>query len=714
MNRLSIAAAVAAVLVASTANACLRCHSIPDFCAIATSTASGSGALSEVAVTGPDSVVVVPVGVTVTVPARTVVTVHSLGVHGRLVVEGELRFVNLLIYEDGEEQWLDGAREVIRDVVPTDELQWGTGHITSGKTTYSGSTRAPMARAIGDLALGQTAIPVEDASTWRTGDTVLIPDVRQQHRFAVNPVQHERRTIAAVGSASITLDAPLAWNHPAPRHTDGSLWARIPIFNLTRGIYVTSENPEGARGHWAAVGRADVRLVGVEFSGLGRTETSITGQMEQTKKTKNQVGRYGGPHLHHVYGPESSHNEYQWEIRSCVVRDVNRNGWGYTVHQTHYGLMQDCLFWGGLRGQTEVAGAGIITEDGPEFHNVFQNCWSGNAVSAFWMVGPEQTIRQCGAVASRFAFELGRDGKAKPVWKYPAERGESPETYESRPEKQFVPVDFSHNEAVACSMVAINWGHLPAAQVRTADAPLLLVHGPMTAWHCVSGYNGYYDDFGVKLVGWRLQSDATQKDTKDHYGVAFGGNSCARFECEDGEFIGQFSGVHYRPRGGGSRMVLRRMRISTKEGITGSLMQQSPLFGDVELLIDGCTFLSRKPNEQHWDIDLGYPTPEGVHVRPLSGSRVLVRDYGGNPADDFDCYWVCQAPDVKLLPAVGVPSHLVGLTNQQAFDQFGQCLLGVIAPNTGRPGINGFVSSPAIQDPLRHGRQEAFPVGDAK
>lgn len=536
----------AILIAASLYLGCLNCHGIPDFCASPTVVATGGELASD-----PAAIVVVPKGVTATVLAGQVVTVHSAGVHGRLLVLGELRVVNGLTYEDGVDQWADGSRLVIRDVAPTDPSQWGTGWITSGKTTYSGSPRQPAARVVGNLAVGQTVIPVDDHD-WQVGDEVVIPDVRQG-LFAVDSDQHERRKITEVAEGSVKIDSGLQWAHKQPLW-DGSAWADIPILNLTRGIKVTSENPNGTRGHWAAVGRADVRLTGVEFSGLGRSEYVLENMGKafprQTKTVKNLFGRYSGPHLHHVYGPLSSHNGQQFEIRGCSVHDVNKNGWGFTIHQSHYGLVQDCVFWGGHSG-VNSAGAGFVTEDGPEYRNTFVNCVSGNALTAFWFIGPEQTINQCVAIDSAWAYEFGREGLASPTWKYPDQRGEEPATYASRREKEFVPVDFSSNEAIACNQVGINWTHCAKEQVRTETAPILMVHGPMKAWNCLRGYNGYYDDFAVKLVGWKMLSDPSGTPS-DNEAFAFGGKSCSRIEIEDSESFGHAVGYYHRPRGDGS------------------------------------------------------------------------------------------------------------------------------------------------------------------
>ena len=55
--------------------------------------------------------------------------------------------------------------------------------------------------------------------------------------------------------------------------------------------------------------------------------------------------------------------------------------WGPTIHGTHYGIVQDSVVY-------NVAGAGIVTEDGSESGNVFDH----NFVVAAWGTGNEAAM----------------------------------------------------------------------------------------------------------------------------------------------------------------------------------------------------------------------------------------------------------------------------------------------------------------------------------
>ena len=59
--------------------------------------------------------------------------------------------------------------------------------------------------------------------------------------------------------------------------------------------------------------------------------------------------------------------------------------WGITIHNTHYGLVQDNVIY-------NAAGAGIMTEDGSETANVIQN----NFIVRAWGTGHERGRRASG------------------------------------------------------------------------------------------------------------------------------------------------------------------------------------------------------------------------------------------------------------------------------------------------------------------------------
>ena len=104
------------------------------------------------------------------------------------------------------------------------------------------------------------------------------------------------------------------------------------------------------------------------FKDLGRTTVKTPDSAlfdangNPTYIGKNQKGRYP-LHLHHVCGVAKSQ---AGTGRSFVLEGNVVDGflkWGLTIHDSHYGLIQDNVVYNGQ-------GAGMVTEDGNEFKNI--------------------------------------------------------------------------------------------------------------------------------------------------------------------------------------------------------------------------------------------------------------------------------------------------------------------------------------------------------
>ena len=72
-------------------------------------------------------------------------------------------------------------------------------------------------------------------------------------------------TIASVAGDTITLTAPLAFDHKGARTPDGRLEFLPHVGNLTRNIIVRSESATGTRGHTIATHMANVDVRNVLF-----------------------------------------------------------------------------------------------------------------------------------------------------------------------------------------------------------------------------------------------------------------------------------------------------------------------------------------------------------------------------------------------------------------------------------------------------------------
>jgi len=105
---------------------------------------------------------------------------------------------------------------------------------------------------IGPLA-GQTRLVLAEPPTgWRAGDHLVLPDTRQlggDERGGRYQPQWEELTVAAVSGETVTLSAPLAFDHKGARRPDGVLEFLPHVGNLTRNVVIRSANPRGVRGH---------------------------------------------------------------------------------------------------------------------------------------------------------------------------------------------------------------------------------------------------------------------------------------------------------------------------------------------------------------------------------------------------------------------------------------------------------------------------------
>ena len=116
--------------------------------------------------------------------------------------------------------------------------------------------------------------------------------------------------------------------------------------------------------------RSEIDLRFVEFREMGRTRmgvldnTEFNDQGQVTRLGTNQIGRYA-IHFHHYFGPRKTPaNGYQFTLIGNAVDGAPN--WGVTVHNSHYGLVQDNVVY-------NTHGAGIVTEDGTESFNVFDH-----------------------------------------------------------------------------------------------------------------------------------------------------------------------------------------------------------------------------------------------------------------------------------------------------------------------------------------------------
>ena len=340
-------------------------HNIPDFCATAPGTT------------------LVAAGTSVTWSGAQ--SRSCVGIHGTVVLTGELTADTIMVYADGFLDVRSGASIVIRNTainLPTDPEQYGTGLLIFGRLRVLGAEKTPFVRLASAPSAGQITLSLSSApSGWSVGDEVFVPDTRSPAvEDWFNPKyapRHEIRTITGISGTTVTLNSALSYEHRGARDADGTPTVLsdgtrlLPhVANLTRSVVIRSQSPTGTRAHMLLTDRASVEIRGAALRDMGRTQaatldsTTFDANGNVARIGTNQVGRYP-LHIHHLKGPVNPANTgYQFQIVGNVIRDSAK--WPIAVHASHFGLVEGNVIIGGSRN----TGSGISLEDGSETENM--------------------------------------------------------------------------------------------------------------------------------------------------------------------------------------------------------------------------------------------------------------------------------------------------------------------------------------------------------
>ena len=379
-----------------------------------------------------------------------------------------------------------------------DPEQLTVGLIGLGTVRMHGAVKTPTFSRLAEEPLaGQTTLKLEQTvSGWKSGDKVVLPDTRQLkrgERGSEYVPQWEELQVAGVSGDTITLSAPLVFNHRGARSATGALEFLPHAGNVSRNVIIRSANPAGTRGHVIFITHPDVDIRYVSFKDLGRTRMGVLNNTEYNQDGTvrrvgtNQIGRYS-LHFHHAFGPSTPRADgYQFTIVGNAIDDASK--WGITIHNSHYGLIQENVVY-------NSRGAGIVTEDGTESFNVFERNFAmrsqgsgefaprsgyggatgdpGGEGSGFWLRGPNNTLRN-NVAANVDVFGYGIAAGALEQVRVPAFKGA-----DTSKEGEYTVIDavdtplleFSGNEAYGAMQtgVAIGWnGTLTGARVWHAS-----------------------------------------------------------------------------------------------------------------------------------------------------------------------------------------------------------------------------------------------------
>ncbi len=374
-----------------------------------------SGAWSDNSTWGgqaPTGRVFIPAGLSVVVDEANTAKLKSVRVEGCLelsgVVSSRLNTEFLYVAPGGE--FLAGSSQ--RPLPPTvtaevifsdfgaidtriDRTLTGKGLVATSRVRLYGALKTPRAKVAAAPQRGDTVVRLAAAPAgWRTGDRVIltgtryIPQDTKGEIVLSSPTEDEVRFIRSVSGTSVTLDAPLAFDHAAP---DASLGAYL--VNYTRNIRFATENGANLgpsqRAHSMYMS-TETTLQGIEFFEMGRTDKSRrsvnAAGLGAPTPTSNVKGRYP-LHLHQQGFPA--------DTLAPVVRGVaiwGSPGWGLAQHGGKAFVYQSNVY--------NAFGAAFVAESGNE-----TGAWVEN--TAIKGTGVNHIVKDGGDVSS---FDLGRTG----------------------------------------------------------------------------------------------------------------------------------------------------------------------------------------------------------------------------------------------------------------------------------------------------------------
>ena len=640
------------------------------------------------------------------------------------------------------------ATVIIRDVAcdtgtvgtpGTDPRQYGMGVLVWGRIRLHGAAKTSWLRvAATPLAAATTLTLASSPTGWRASDLLVLPDTRQlkDNEISTNYVaQWETPTLSSVSGTTATLSAGLGFNHYPAKDHNGTVSYYPHVGNLTRNITFKSENKDGNRGHVQFFERADIDTRYAAFEDLGRTTLDALDSTTYSGNTLTHVGtnqqaRYPF-HIHRVIGPTSPQsNGYQFTVIGCSVyhrKTVGNIRWAYTVHGSHYGLVEDCVSF-------NCGGAGIMCELGNETEVLFnrnaifvtpnQNNYpwiterpdargasdTGYEGAGAWFRGPNVRLTNnvfANGYTAGIVYWMTQLSQAR----FPNFQGADTEVsgeYTLRYLYEVPILEFDANETYGASSCGLTIWWLGTAGV---DAP---VSGMPTSvvdnwrcWHTFSqGYFGYEsNNLTIQNAVIRGDFDVLSTVIGSAVGIWGGDYYHRNFVLDGADIQGQKFGVYPTPTVDGTFTVSNAYLCNHTNVVVESLWTssyRSDLLHSRRIAIDGCNFdqPSYTPGggNPFYNIRMFYASTSSRNLIQLD--ETFVTDYDGTPGDDFQVYYTEQAPTYVVPqrdPVSGPPFTLTaspdsGKTNSQNWSDYGIAIAGAVSPTSStRSLIAGFV-----------------------
>jgi hypothetical protein len=631
----------------------------------------------------------------------------------------------------------------------TDPSSVGTGILGWGAVHMHGATKDSFIKLASQPSAGDTTLQLAQVPNgWQVGDRLVLPDSRDVYGgvdVPFNQMEWETPVIKAISGTTVTLTAPLLYDHPGARDASGALRFLPYVADMTRNVIVRSANPSGTRGHILMTGRADVDIEYVWMKDLGRTlnsqmvdTTEFDANGNPTSFAQNQIGRYP-LHMHHLAGPTTPQPDgYQFTIVGDSVDGgdtPNDHKWGIDVHASSYGLIEDNVVY-------NTSGAGISTEDGSEVNNLFEHNYVvrtdglgrtsydriaagrpvvdfGHAGDGYWFQGPSNVARDNVAADSRQSgFDYYSSEFGMQVFPVPLYQGADPMTpgqYKNVINGEMPFGGFSNNE----SFTAAVSGLFTRFSFGTGSAT---VFDGLKTWNSQSGYFNESTPTPVSLTNPVVIGDAARAAMFDPWNPSYGlnvqgpavGMSVQGADIEN-VGVGVIAPTHTSmpPSWAVDQLLATGQPVTfdspfqvSDPNLSGTFAVQDSRFRnnltDVQVdngspstdqwsIYDNRQVIIRNDSFSHTGatgynaISTGLKDWTGGAVgwdyRKLQ--QVLVYGFDGNPNDNFQVFFPQQAPGY-VMPQTQytvLGSPVAGLTNQQNWDQYGIATGGQVTPS---------------------------------
>ena len=700
----------------STANAALP-HNIPDFTQDVSrpnvhSAQSGNWSSPSTWVGGQvptaNHVVNVDPGHVVTINDTTPVA-FTVGVHGTLrfnpAVNTRLRVTNLMVMGDHGMPSMStvGYLEIGTPATPVaatataeiviantplgsglpDPEQFGNGFLNFGKVTIHGELKTPtFLRLAVEPRAGNTTLQLEQAvSGWEVGDRLVIPDTRHIKESEVTGAgwinaqnQWEELVVQALSAdrKTVTLTAPLQFDHLGARDLNGVLDFLPHVGNLTRNVIIRSESASGTRGHFISVHIADTDVRYALFKDLGRT------RFLPLNTTTNLIGRYP-IHMHHNRGPlPSPSNGYQFTLMGNAIDGgsaATQFKWGIAIHNSHFGLIRDNVVY-------NYNGASVATEDGSESFNVFDHNFAlrgmgepddsvgearmamGTEGVGFWFRGPNNIVTNNVAAnfqnstteaAYGFVYQLIRLGSIP----FPNFKGADPAAgqFTTRDANTMPILQFDNNEAYGAMQGGFTYWWVSSMDPRPATAPQASVIRNLKLWHIYNKVIYHYPSALIVFDGLKIRGNYSSASRCCGDGVYFPDYSAKGIIIRNSDIQGMETGIDAPVAGfgpGPNLMVentylrnFQNMNVGTNWSVNGCWMQN-------KLVEIRNTRFDAPPGRTLSAINMGRANSNGTECLSIL-DEVRVYGYNGNTSDNFQVYHsntaVLPRPPASCTPA---------------------------------------------------------------